>query len=215
MLQNLVIFASGKPDSGGTGAENLVRQLPGRTLAIVSSHENGGVRKRAYTLRVPFFYFPGPCTEEGYRDFIRGLCQKLEVRETDLWYALSGWFKMVYGLDPARTFNIHSAPLPRFAGMYDEKLHRAVWDAYCDGEIDASEICMHFATSKCDDEQAIFFRVPVPLHGIVDFRGFERVTHKIEHLYQPRITRMVIDGEISWDGMLPESLKVPEHYQYL
>ncbi|MBI2120048.1 MAG: hypothetical protein HYT94_00310 [Parcubacteria group bacterium] len=214
MKRNLIIFASGEKTDGGTGAENLVKQLPGRTLAIISSNENGGVRRRADALAVPFFYFSGPYTTEGYCTLIDRICTEMKVSERDLWYALSGWFRQVYWLDPARTFNIHSGPLPKFSGLWGDKLHHAVWEAYKRGEITESEIVMHFVTEKIDDGP-IFFRTPVSFHGIETFEEFEKATHQAEHAFQPKITRLVLDKQISWDGVHPESLNVPDSYTYL
>tara|TARA_Y100000310_G_scaffold245721_1_gene250751 strand:- start:2534 stop:2809 length:276 start_codon:yes stop_codon:yes gene_type:complete len=36
-----------------------------------------------------------------------------------------------------------------------------------------------------------------------------------EHKYQPLITSMVVNGQISWDGKNPKSLKVPKGYKWL
>lgn len=221
MKKKLFIFASGKshPDIGGTGAENLAKCLGTNDVdvVIISSHERGSVRKKADRLSVPFEYFPGPYTTKGYQEFVEGLCQKMNLNESDIWYALSGWFRWVYWLHPARTFNIHSAPLPRFAGMWGEGLHRAVWDVYMKGEITESEIVMQFVTLTDEkyDDGPVFFRISVPMVGIPNFEAFKKITHETEHQFQPEITRLVIRGEISWDGVHPESLKVPVNYRYL
>ncbi|MBI1974683.1 MAG: hypothetical protein HYS51_02470 [Candidatus Zambryskibacteria bacterium] len=42
----------------------------------------------------------------------------------------------------------------------------------------------------------------------------ERV-NKMEHRWQPKITNMVINGEIGWDGKNGESLHVPDNYKLL
>lgn len=216
MNRKLVIFATGKKTGGGTGFENLVKWMPWRVLAVVSSHEHGGVRQKADALFVPFFYFPGPYTVEGYRALIERICTEMKVHERCLWYALSGWFQYVYWLPSARTFNIHSAPLPKFggAGMYGKKLHRAVWDAYQRGEITESEIVMQFVTNKIDNGP-IFFRISVPLHSFKSFEEFEAATHLKEHAFQPAVTQLVMAGKISWDGVHPESLMVPACYPYI
>ncbi len=211
METNLVIFASGTPDGGATGARNLIQHLPGRTLAVVSSWENGGARKVATEFFLPFYYFPGPYTSDGYRDFVGKMCAELGARESDLWYALSGWFKRAYWLSSARTFNIHPAPLPRFGGkgMYGENLHRCVWDAYKRGEITNGEIVMHFVTSKIDDERAIFFRHIFSLRGCGSYDEYREAVRRLEHANQPFLAELVMTGKISWDGVHYDTLHVP------
>lgn len=203
MKQALVIFASG----GGTGAANLIQKLPHINIVVVSNHENSGVKRRADFLRVPFYYFPGPYTEKGYHELIQEISENMNVDESDLWYALSGWFKKVQGLPPARTFNIHPAPLPRFGGkgVYGEKLHEMVWKAYEKGEITEGEIVMHFVTEKID-EGPIFFRHSFSLYGIENLEDYRENVRALEHYFQPALTNLVIEGEISWDGHDPKTL---------
>lgn len=212
MKQNLIIFASGTKTDGGTGAENLAQKLPGVKAIFVSNHAHGGLSRRAKTLCVPFFYFPGPYTTEGYQELVQKICTELDMDESTLWYALSGWFRMVRWLPSKRTWNIHPAPLPRFGGkgMYGEKLHLAVWEAYQRGEIAEGEIVMHFVTEDCDAGQ-VFFRFPFSLSGIGSYQSYRTVVRTLEHAAQPFLADLVMRGEISWDGVHPESLKVPEH----
>jgi folate-dependent phosphoribosylglycinamide formyltransferase PurN len=208
MLRNLIIFANGTSAGGGTGAENLLKCLPGRVLMVVSNHENGGVRRRTESVGAPFMYFPGPYTEEGYAQLIEKICLETGKNETGLWYALSGWFRRVYWLSPARTFNIHSALLPRFAGLWGEKLHATVWEAYQKGEISESEIVMHFVTEEYD-KGPIFFRFRFPLRGITSYEEYREHVRGLEHKFQPLITELVVRGGISWNGTHSESLITP------
>lgn len=207
MKQNLIIFASGTETDGGTGAKNLVEKLPNANIVIVSNHVYGGVRRKADALRVPFYYFLGPYTAEGYLKLVQEISENMDVNVSDWWYALSGWFKKVYWLNAARTFNIHPAPLPQFAGMYGENLHLAVWDAYQKGEITKGEIVMHFVTEKYDDGP-IFFRTPIPLRGIKDYEEYREIVRIHEHNFQPRLAELVMRGDISWDGVNPETLQM-------
>lgn len=206
MKQYCIVFASGTPTDGGTGAENLARKLPENILAFVSNNEHGGVAKRAEALKIPFTYFSGPYTAEGYSNIVQKILNETAVRENNIWYALSGWFTKVYWLSPARTFNIHPAPLPRFEGMYGEKLHRMVWEAYMKGEISEGEVVMHFVTSKIDDGP-IFFRFRFPLSGIKDYEDYRAKIRIIEHGFQPHLTKLVMDGSLSWDGYNPGTLR--------
>jgi folate-dependent phosphoribosylglycinamide formyltransferase PurN len=209
MKKNLVVFASGGKtgETGGTGAENLAQKLPDRVLVFISNHENGGVKHRADTLGVPFVYFPGPYTEQGYRELIEKICAEMGTDKDDLWYALSGWFRQVFWLPPERTVNIHPAPLPLFAAMWGEKLHQSVWEAYGRGEITEGEIVMHFVTPKIDDGP-IFFRFSLPLSGIKNYDEYRETVRIIEHNFQPRMMELVMNGDISWDGRNPESLRI-------
>jgi folate-dependent phosphoribosylglycinamide formyltransferase PurN len=206
MERNLIVFASGTPADGGTGAENLVKRLRGRTLAVVSNHENGGVKRRIGALSIPVVYFSGPYTEAGYRHLIEKICIEANVNKDDAWFALSGWFKKVRGLPPARTFNIHPASLPRFAGAYGEKLHALVWEAYRNGEITEGEIVMHFVTERYD-EGPVFFRHPFSLSGIGSYEEYRKHVRILEHNFQPVLTNCVLQGKISWNGTDPRTLR--------
>jgi len=208
----LIIFASGTKTGGGSGFENLVLaerrgDLKATIVAVVSNHENGGVRERADRLKIPFIYFPGPFTAAAYQEIIK---------KTGAEYiALSGWLKLVLGLDPRKTFNIHPGPLPRFGGpgMYGHHVHEAVLAAYRRGEIKSSAVTMHFVTEKYD-EGPIFFRYSVPIEPSDTAETLGKRVNEFEHKFQPIITNLVVNGEISWDGVNPDSLKFPAGYQF-
>lgn len=208
---------------GGSGFENLVNHSRGGDLdadivAVVSNHEHGGVRERADRLGIPFIYFPGPYTAENYRHIVADAMgaepAPLDGKASLMgWVALSGWLKLVHGLDPARTFNIHPAPLSfnsKFSGnkMYGRNLHKAIADALARGEISASAVSMHFVTEEYDRGPA-FFEYPVPLTKGMTAEQIQKAVHIVEHEWQPKITNMVVHGEIRWDGKDPTSLVVP------
>src|SRR6266853_3160370 len=93
----LIIFASGTKTGGGSGFENLVKSnrsksgdLNADIVAVVSNHEHGGVREKADRLKVPFIYFTEPWTSDKYQ----------EIASKADFVALSGWLKLVTGLDP-------------------------------------------------------------------------------------------------------------------
>jgi len=229
----LIIFASGTKDGGGSGFENLVRHSqiyadrthpPERltsssrsrihtdelfdyeVVAVVSTFENGGVRQRADRLGVSFVYLPGPFNAEGYASV-------LQKTRTD-YVALSGWMRHVSGLDPARTFNIHPALLSfdhgRFGGkgMYGHHIHEAVKKALDAGEIKESGFTMHFVTEEMD-RGPIIFECRVPLREGMTADEIAEAVNTGEHTWQPKITNMVVHGEIRWDGRDPASLVVP------
>lgn len=205
MTPRLLIFASGTKDGGGSGFENLVNasrdgRLTADIVGVVSNHENGGVREKADRLGVPFIYFPGAYDAEQY--------QKI-VQETKAdFVALSGWLKLVKGLDPRTTFNIHPGPLPDFGGanLYGHYVHEAVLAAYKEGRITHSAVSMHFVTENFD-EGPVFFSHPVEILPDDTVETLAKRVNEAEHRYQPEITNLVINGKISWDGKDPATLQ--------
>ncbi|MEK9152841.1 MAG: formyltransferase family protein [Patescibacteria group bacterium] len=212
-MSRLIVFASGSRDGGGSGFAKLVEacrsgELSAEIIAVVSNHAEGGVRRRADALGVPFVHFGGPWEAAFYR-FV--------VAQTGAeWIALSGWLKPVLGLDPSRTFNIHPGPLPKFGGMgmYGHHVHEAVLAAYRRGEVAHSEVSMHFVTEKYD-EGPVFFRHQVEILADDTAETLAGRVNAVEHAWQPRITDLVVRGQISWDGRDPSSLVVPDGYAFL
>ena len=215
----LIIFASGTKDGGGSGFENLVEAtktgvLDADIVAVVSNHEHGGVRERAERLGVPFVYFPGPFDAERYSSVL----QKTGIEKNELWVALSGWLKLVKGLDPTKTFNIHPALLSQLGGrfggegMWGHHVHEAVKAALDAGEIQESGITMHFVTDEYD-RGPVFFEHKVPLQKGMSADDIAKAVNEAEHEWQPKITNMVVHGEIHWDGKDPATLVVPPNLQ--
>ncbi|MDO8513920.1 MAG: formyltransferase family protein [bacterium] len=220
MRPKIVVFASGtknggpsprqsglRPrEGGGSGFENLVgsKGLDADIVAVVSNHEHGGVRERAERLGVPFIFF-GPNSD--YR--------KIVADSGAEWVALSGWFKFISGLDPRKTFNIHPALLSQLGGrfggkgMYGRHIHEAVKKAFDAGEIIESGFTMHFVTDEMDRGPA-FFEHHVPLKVGMSAEEIGKAIQAAEHEWQPKITNMVVHGEIRWDGKDPKSLVIPE-----
>ena len=210
----LIVFASGSKEGGGSGFENLVtsKELDADIVAVVSNYEHGGVRERADRLGIPFIHFPKPWDAENYRRIVEESGAE--------WIALSGWLKLVKGLGPAKTFNIHPASLSllggRFGGdgMYGHYVHEAIKEALDRGEITESGVTMHFVTDEYDRGPA-FFEVRVPLAKGMTADEIGRVVNEVEHTWQPRITNMVVHGEIFWNGEDPKTLTVPDGYAFL
>ena len=214
----LGVFASGTKDGGGSGFENLVATtkngvLDADIVTVVSNHEQGGVRERARRLGIHFIYFSGPFSAEHY--------QKIVADSGAEWIALSGWMKHVAGLDPKKTFNIHPALLSqldgRFGGkgMYGRRLHEAVKAALDAGGVRESGFTMHFVTDEYDRGLA-FAEVRtgnLPPWMTADEIGTR--VNALEHEWQPKLTNMVVNDDIGWDGIDSKSLRVPEGYQFL
>ena len=215
----LLVFASGHESGGGSGFANLVhnarlpwRQLTCDIVGVVSNHEQGGVARHAERLDIPFIHFKGPWNRTEYQRIVSATGAE--------WVALSGWLRHISGLDPARTFNIHPALLSlsggQFGGegMYGIRVHKAVHAAYQNNEITHTGISMHFVTEEFD-EGPVFFEHPVKLHANMDPEAIQKKVNEAEHHWQPRITNLVLQGKIRWDGINPESLEVPDGYQFL
>jgi phosphoribosylglycinamide formyltransferase-1 len=210
----LIVFASGTSTGGGSGFEKLVvasreSVLDAEVTAVISNHENGGVSARAGKLQIPFVHFPAPRTKDRYQEITRGLAFDF--------IALSGWLKLVLGLEPKITFNIHPGPLPDFGGpgMYGHHVHEAVLEAYRAGLITYSAVSMHFITAEYD-RGPVFFHMPVEIIPGDTADDIGKKVNEAEHYWQPRITNLVVQGKISWDGKDPESLRVPQGgYQFL
>ncbi|MBP9816847.1 MAG: hypothetical protein KBD05_02360 [Candidatus Pacebacteria bacterium] len=202
MKPRLLILASGTPDGGGSGFENLVKNVTAADIVgVVSNNENGGVRERADRLGVPFIYFPGPYTAENY--------QKIVNEAGADFVALSGWLKLVAGLDPRTTFNIHPGPLPEFGGkgLWGRFVHEAVLKAYQEGRITESAVSMHFVTPEFD-EGPVFFSHPVPILPEDTPDTLAERVQAAEKEWQPQITDKVVRGEVTWDGEHKDSLHV-------
>ena len=203
----LLIFASGTKDGGGSGFQKLCEAtktgvLDADIVGVVSNHEDGGVKQKADAFGIKFIYSPKGRTKEDYQRI---------VKETGADYiALSGWLGLVEGLPADRTFNIHPVWYPsRFGGkgFYGHHIHEAVIEAYKKGELTHTGITMHFVTDIYDDTKGIFFRRKVEiLPDDTPDTLFARV-NALEHHWQPIITNRVVNGEISWDGVNPESMK--------
>lgn len=202
MRPRLLVFASGTAEGGGSGFENLVNAsrsgiLDAEIIGVVSDIENGGVQQRAERLGIPFTHFTPPYTPERYQ----------ELAQSADFVALSGWLRLVKGLDPRTTFNIHPGPLPEFGGkgLYGHFVHEAVLKAYREGRITHSAVSMHFVTPEFD-EGPVFFSHPVPILPDDTPETLAARVNEAEHTWQPVITNKVVQGEIAWDGKDPKSL---------
>ncbi|MEK7628468.1 MAG: formyltransferase family protein [Patescibacteria group bacterium] len=218
----LIIFASGTKEGGGSGFENLVLRSRGENpdlvadiVAVVSNHEQGGVRKRADKLGVRFLHFK----PSGDGPLAQAAAYQRLLRETGAeWTALSGWLKLVKGLDPKRTINIHPALLSQLGGrfggpgMYGHHVHEALKKALDNNEVTESGFTMHFVTDEYDKGPA-FAEVRVLIRAGMSADEIGKVVNTAEHQWQPKLTHMVIHKEIAWDGHNASSLTLPAFYK--
>jgi phosphoribosylglycinamide formyltransferase-1 len=193
----VLVFAGGDEKGGGSGFQELVEfsrtdppVLNAQIIGVISNHQNGGVRRRADALQIPFEYWPGPFDANGYRTFV-------EKYQPDF-VMCSGWLKFVRGLDPARTVNIHPGPLPRFGGtgMYGHYVHEAVMAAYHRGEITQSAVTMHFVDDIAYDNGPIIFQMPVLIRPDDDAGTLAKRVNEKERAWQSHILNLVVHRHI-------------------
>ena len=197
---NILVFASGTKTGGGSGFETLARAsqtkppiLEARICAVITNHFEGGVWQKAQALGIPVEYWAGPYIAEGYQNFVK-------VFKADF-VMLSGWLKLVKGLDPARTINIHPGPLPRFGGpdMYGRYVHEAVLAAYRRGEITHSAVTMHFV-DEVYDRGPIIFELPIPMDPSDTAETLAVKVNRAELEWQPRVLNYVVHEQVRLIG---------------
>jgi phosphoribosylglycinamide formyltransferase-1 len=195
-LPNILVFASGTKTGGGSGFETMVRAartrppiLDARICAVVTNHLHGGVWQKAQAFGIPAEYWGGPYDAGGYQRFVKHFHADYVM--------LSGWLKLVTGIDPARTINIHPGPLPRFGGpqLYGHHVHEAVMAAYRRGEITHSAVTMHFVDERYD-RGPIFFALPVLIEPCDTPETLAARLNRAEHEWQSRVLNYVVHGQV-------------------
>ena len=194
--KRVLVFASGDAKGGGSGFQELVEFsrtdppiLDAEIVGVVSHHEQGGVRKRADGFGVPFKFWPGPFHAAEYQFYVKEFAADFVM--------CSGWLKLVKGLDPETTINIHPGPLPQFGGpgMYGHHVHEAVIAAYKRGEITQSAVTMHFV-DEIFDHGPIIFKIPVIIRPDDDHETLAKRVNEKERAWQGFILNCVIRGDI-------------------
>jgi phosphoribosylglycinamide formyltransferase-1 len=197
---NILVFASGTKNGGGSGFELMVKAaraeppiLNAWICAVVTNHFAGGVWQKAAALGVPAEYWAGPYLAGGYQNLVKYFNADYVM--------LSGWLKLVAGLDPARTINIHPGPLPRFGGpnLYGHYVHEAVLEAYRRGEITHSAVTMHFVDAKYD-RGPVFFARPVAIEPGDTPETLAAKVNRVEHEWQARVLNYVVQGQVRLVG---------------
>lgn len=194
--KRLLVFASGDKIGGSSGFQEMAersrtnpRILEANIVAVVSNHAEGGVRKKADMLGIPFVHFPGPFIAEEY--------QKIVKHWAPDYIMCSGWIKPISGLKESKVINIHPGPLPKFGGkgMYGHHVHEAVMAAYRRGEITQSAVSIHFVNEEYDRGAGIV-QIPVLIRPDDDAESLAARVLKVEHNYQSFILNEVIHGRI-------------------
>jgi phosphoribosylglycinamide formyltransferase-1 len=197
---NILVFASGTKTSGGSGFETMVRAartkppiLDAWICAVITNHFEGGVWQKAKALGIHSEYWVGPYHAKGYQNFVKYFNADYVM--------LSGWLKLVAGLDPGRTINIHPGPLPRFGGpkLYGHYVHEAVMAAYHRGEITHSAVTMHFVDAIYD-QGPILFALPIPIEPSDTPETLAAKVNRAEHEWQPRVLNYIVHGQVRLVG---------------
>jgi len=194
--KRVLVFASGDAKGGGSGFLELAEFsrtdppiLDAEIVGVVSNYEHGGVRKKADDSGVPFEFWPGPFDSTGYQ---------AHAAKFDAEFIMcSGWLKLVKGLDPATTINIHPGPLPGFGGpgMYGHYVHEAVIASYKRGEITQSAVTMHFVDETYDTGPVIF-RIPVLIRPDDNAKVLAKRVNEKERAWQSYILSRVVHSDI-------------------
>jgi len=193
------VLASGDAEGGGSGFQEMVEYsqtdpaiLNAEIVGVVSHHADGGVVRRARKLKIPFHFWPGPFTAEGYQGLV-------QMYQPDF-VMCSGWLKLVRGLRPDRTINIHPGPLPKFGGpgMWGHHVHEAVKLAYDEGRIKQSAVTMHFVTAEYDRGPTIW-QFPVFIRPEDTPDSIANRVNQVERAWQSHVLNRVVQGDI-WLG---------------
>ncbi|MCI0523534.1 MAG: phosphoribosylglycinamide formyltransferase [Bacteroidales bacterium] len=188
-MKNIVIFASG----AGTNAENIIRYFSNEKKAkvtlVLSNKPQAKVLERAATLGVDSVFF------DRRQFYETGEVQSiLRNRKTDL-IVLAGFLwlvpQQIIEEYRGRIVNIHPALLPLFggAGMYGERVHRAVLDAGCS----ESGITIHFVNEEYDSGD-IIFQAKCPVLPDDDTDSLASRVHALEYMHYPAVISKIIDA---------------------
>lgn len=213
MKPKVLVFASGSRSGGGSGLYHLlgneaVGNFPGEIVGTVSSYESGGVFKIAQKFNKPFRYFSdaNSATAEHYQFLV-------EEFQPDF-IILSGWMHLCKGLNPAKTINIHPAPLDDYNGiygggqMYGMNIHRAI----VADRAPTTGITQHFVTDEYD-KGPNYFHLRLHVDPDDDAESLQARVNRYEHGWQWEAMGMVVSGEISWTGRSEDEIIVPEWYK--
>ncbi|MBU1626847.1 hypothetical protein KKB18_05705 [bacterium] len=206
--KRLLVFNSGS----GSGFEKLVLYEKGgyadyHIVGLIVDREDRYAIERAKKFNIPYTVM---------KVFVAEAYQAMVEKYDADFVSLSGWLKLVKGLNPRTTINIHPGPLPSFGGkgMYGHHVHEAVMAAYGRGEVTHSAVSMHFVTEGSSKEEydkgKVFLNFPVEILPEYDADTLGSAVNAVEHCIQAFVTNLVVTGQIRWDGENPESLVVPD-----
>ena len=197
MLNRIGVLASG----GGSNLAALYEYLRGRAarggaggapeiVLVASDREDAGALARARSWGVPAAVLR---ERGGDSNQLEALLREHRVELI----VLAGYLRLVprpvVGAFSGRIINVHPALLPAFggAGMYGERVHRAVLEAGAR----VTGVTVHFIDEEYD-RGAIIAQWPVPVLPGDDPRTLAARVLRIEHILLPRAVCAVARGAI-------------------
>ncbi|HVX90391.1 MAG TPA: formyltransferase family protein [Candidatus Paceibacterota bacterium] len=202
MQNQVLLFATGTPAGGATGARSVVEALhlqPGKGIAvcgIVSNIAGGGAEKLAEEYDIPFFHHTGGYTAADYHATFERFAAFDPERDL---VVLCGWNKIIRGHVPYRTINPHPGPRPATNGLYD----RAIYEWLITARYLQSSLNIHYATAEIDKGPTLFSkRITIDADDTPEL--LRTRTQQIEHRWLPHVIEMIFSGEMGWDGRDPD-----------
>lgn len=209
MKERILVFAMGGKTveaGGGSGFQELVEfsrttpaVLDADIVGVISGYADGAVADKADRLGVEFICWPGPYDAYGYQHHVKKFQADFVM--------CSGWTKLVQGLDPKTTWNIHPALLPEFGGpgMYSHYVHDAVVKAFEEGRITQSAVTIHAVIDKGSDKKAydkgpIMFQFPVPMRKGDTAETLAKRVNEKERAWQAFILDKIVHHRIWLEG---------------
>ena len=195
MRSRIAVLASG----GGTNLQAILEHFDdigerrcGDVVLVASNRVEAGALDRARARGIETAALPSPSRPDAV-----ALDALLRAREIDL-VVLAGYLKLipgdVIGAYAGRIVNVHPALLPAFggAGMYGERVHRAVLDAGAK----VTGVTAHFVDREYDRGR-IIAQWPVPVLAGDDVASLAARVLRVEHLLYPRVVDAVAGGRLT------------------
>ncbi|HVX39677.1 MAG TPA: phosphoribosylglycinamide formyltransferase [Gemmatimonadaceae bacterium] len=195
MRSRIAVLASG----GGTNLQAILGYFDaigerrcGDVVLVASNRRDAGALERARARDIPIAVLPAPARPDA-----PALGALLREHEIDL-VVLAGYLKLVppdvIDTFTGRIINVHPALLPAFggAGMYGERVHRAVLDA----GVKVTGVTAHFVDREYDRGR-IIAQWPVPVFPGDDVPSLAARVLRVEHLLYPRVVDAVAGGRLT------------------
>jgi formyltetrahydrofolate-dependent phosphoribosylglycinamide formyltransferase len=195
MRSRIAVLASG----GGSNLQAILDHFDqigerrgGDVVLVASDRSDAGALERAMRRDIPLSVLATKTRPDG-----ASLSAILEEHRVDL-IALAGYLRLVpedvVRRYKGRIINVHPALLPSFggAGMYGQRVHRAVIDAGAR----VTGVTVHFVDQEYDRGRVIA-QWPVPVFVNDDAGTLAARVLRVEHLLFPRVVDAVADGRIT------------------
>lgn len=197
----IAVLASG----GGSNLQAILDYLAARgderggvVGLVASDREDAGALDRARKAGVPAAVLRTKRNPDG-----RDLMELLAAHRVDF-IALAGYLRLVpkevLAEFPNRVVNVHPALLPAFggAGMYGEKVHRAVLQAGAR----VTGATVHYVDEEYD-QGAILAQWPVPVLDDDSVHSLAARVLRVEHILYPRVVDAVASRRWRFDARPP------------